>query len=97
LIGSTEWGEDFSEWIKDHVVAYINTGRQDWLATSIVRLNFRFHVQILLPLDPVSRPPDLPCLRISFVKRQNSFLTLPLRNEAYGMLVETREHFSESI
>ncbi|KAG1752576.1 uncharacterized protein EDB91DRAFT_1103334 [Suillus paluster] len=25
LIGSTEWGEDFSEWIKDHVVAYVNT------------------------------------------------------------------------
>ncbi|KAG2156266.1 hypothetical protein DEU56DRAFT_766277 [Suillus clintonianus] len=24
LIGSTEWGEDFSEWIKDHVVAYVN-------------------------------------------------------------------------
>ncbi|OAX37893.1 Zn-dependent exopeptidase [Rhizopogon vinicolor AM-OR11-026] len=25
LIGSTEWGEDFPEWIKDHVVAYVNT------------------------------------------------------------------------
>ncbi|KAF8583526.1 Zn-dependent exopeptidase [Ramaria rubella] len=24
LIGSTEWGEDFPEWIKEHVVAYIN-------------------------------------------------------------------------
>ncbi|KAL4081569.1 hypothetical protein V8B97DRAFT_1923813 [Scleroderma yunnanense] len=24
LIGSTEWGEDFSEWIRDHVVAYLN-------------------------------------------------------------------------
>ncbi|KAG1755479.1 hypothetical protein EDB19DRAFT_1661644 [Suillus lakei] len=24
LVGSTEWGEDFSEWIKDHVVAYVN-------------------------------------------------------------------------
>ncbi|KAG1833473.1 hypothetical protein EV424DRAFT_1365464 [Suillus variegatus] len=24
LIGSTEWGEDFSEWIKNHVVAYVN-------------------------------------------------------------------------
>lgn len=24
LIGSTEWGEDFSEWIRDHVVAYVN-------------------------------------------------------------------------
>ncbi|KAI6047507.1 hypothetical protein EDC04DRAFT_2864564 [Pisolithus marmoratus] len=24
LIGSTEWGEDFAEWIGDHVVAYIN-------------------------------------------------------------------------
>ncbi|KAF9006517.1 Zn-dependent exopeptidase [Cyathus striatus] len=24
LIGSTEWGEDFGDWIEDHVVAYIN-------------------------------------------------------------------------
>ena len=24
LIGSTEWGEDFAEWIQRHVVAYIN-------------------------------------------------------------------------
>ena len=24
LIGSTEWGEDFSKWISDHVVAYLN-------------------------------------------------------------------------
>ncbi|KAH9965773.1 hypothetical protein BC827DRAFT_1368902 [Russula dissimulans] len=24
LIGSTEWGEDFAEWIQEHVVAYIN-------------------------------------------------------------------------
>ncbi|KAH9045256.1 Zn-dependent exopeptidase [Lactarius pseudohatsudake] len=24
LIGSTEWGEDFPEWIQEHVVAYVN-------------------------------------------------------------------------
>ncbi|KAF8897846.1 hypothetical protein BD779DRAFT_1432452 [Infundibulicybe gibba] len=24
LVGSTEWGEDFSKWISDHVVSYIN-------------------------------------------------------------------------
>ena len=24
LIGSTEWGEDFAEWIQKHVVTYIN-------------------------------------------------------------------------
>lgn len=24
LIGSTEWGEDFTDWIRDHVVAYVN-------------------------------------------------------------------------
>ncbi|TFY80907.1 hypothetical protein EWM64_g3104 [Hericium alpestre] len=24
LIGSTEWGEDFEDWIKEHVVAYLN-------------------------------------------------------------------------
>lgn len=24
LVGSTEWGEDFEEWIKEHVVAYLN-------------------------------------------------------------------------
>jgi len=26
LIGSTEWAEDFPEWIQDNVVAYINLG-----------------------------------------------------------------------
>ncbi|KAH7887556.1 hypothetical protein F5I97DRAFT_1861258 [Phlebopus sp. FC_14] len=24
LVGSTEWGEDFTEWIREHVVAYVN-------------------------------------------------------------------------
>ncbi|KAF8897847.1 hypothetical protein BD779DRAFT_1492680 [Infundibulicybe gibba] len=24
LIGSTEWGEDFTDWINDHVIAYLN-------------------------------------------------------------------------
>ncbi|KAF9226672.1 Zn-dependent exopeptidase [Gyrodon lividus] len=24
LVGSTEWGEDFAEWIREHVVAYVN-------------------------------------------------------------------------
>lgn len=27
LIGSTEWGEDFADWIQDHVVAYLNLGK----------------------------------------------------------------------
>ena len=26
LIGSTEWGEDFVDWIDEHVVAYLNLG-----------------------------------------------------------------------
>lgn len=26
LIGSTEWGEDFADWIDKHVVAYFNLG-----------------------------------------------------------------------
>jgi N-acetylated-alpha-linked acidic dipeptidase len=26
LVGSTEWGEDFPEWITKHVVAYLNVG-----------------------------------------------------------------------
>lgn len=26
LIGSTEWGEDFADWIDEHVVAYLNLG-----------------------------------------------------------------------
>jgi len=41
LIGSTEWGEDFSEWIKDHVVAYVNIGMQD-LQNVIVYLTLDF-------------------------------------------------------
>jgi N-acetylated-alpha-linked acidic dipeptidase len=27
LIGSTEWGEDFADWIQAHVVAYLNLGK----------------------------------------------------------------------
>lgn len=26
LIGSTEWGEDFADWIQAHVVSYVNVG-----------------------------------------------------------------------
>ena len=26
LVGSTEWGEDFADWIQEHVVAYLNLG-----------------------------------------------------------------------
>jgi len=26
LIGSTEWGEDFADWIQEHAVAYLNLG-----------------------------------------------------------------------
>ena len=27
LIGSTEWGEDFVDWVDEHVVAYLNLGK----------------------------------------------------------------------
>ena len=27
LVGSTEWGEDFTKWINQHVVAYLNLGK----------------------------------------------------------------------
>lgn len=27
LMGSTEWGEDFADWIQEHVVAYLNLGK----------------------------------------------------------------------
>jgi N-acetylated-alpha-linked acidic dipeptidase len=26
LVGSTEWGEDFADWIQEHVVSYVNVG-----------------------------------------------------------------------
>lgn len=26
LIGSTEWGEDFAQWIQAHAVSYVNVG-----------------------------------------------------------------------
>lgn len=29
LIGSTEWGEDFPEFIDQHVVAYVNLGKTE--------------------------------------------------------------------
>ena len=46
LIGSTEWGEDFEEWIAKHVVAYLNLGEslclwtagEDWL--TVLRSRF---------------------------------------------------------
>ena len=28
LVGSTEWGEDFADWIREHVVAYLNLGNR---------------------------------------------------------------------
>ena len=28
LVGSTEWGEDFADWIQDRVVAYLNLGNR---------------------------------------------------------------------
>lgn len=33
LVGSTEWGEDFTDWIREHVVAYINLGMCPCLMT----------------------------------------------------------------
>ncbi|KII94969.1 hypothetical protein PLICRDRAFT_169670 [Plicaturopsis crispa FD-325 SS-3] len=38
LVGSTEWGEDFPEWIQDHAVAYLNvdvsTSGSRWTASA---------------------------------------------------------------
>jgi N-acetylated-alpha-linked acidic dipeptidase len=42
LIGSTEWGEDFAEWIQKHVVAYVN------LDTAVAGSNFRAAASPLL-------------------------------------------------
>jgi N-acetylated-alpha-linked acidic dipeptidase len=28
LIGSSEYGEDFADWLKEHVVAYLNLGKR---------------------------------------------------------------------
>jgi N-acetylated-alpha-linked acidic dipeptidase len=42
LIGSTEWGEDFAEWIQKHVVAYVN------LDTAVAGSNFRAGASPLL-------------------------------------------------
>ena len=32
LVGSTEWGEDFADWIQEHVVAYLNLGKRPTLS-----------------------------------------------------------------
>lgn len=42
LIGSTEWGEDFAEWIQKHVVAYVN------LDTAVAGSRFRANASPLL-------------------------------------------------
>ena len=42
LIGSTEWGEDFAEWIQKHVVAYVN------IDTAVAGSNFRAAASPLL-------------------------------------------------
>jgi len=31
LVGSTEWGEDFADWIQAHVVAYLNLGENYYM------------------------------------------------------------------
>ena len=35
LVGSTEWGEDFADWIQKHVVAYLNLGEQSGCNPSV--------------------------------------------------------------
>ena len=35
LIGSTEWGEDFEDWINEHVVAYLNLGTSSSLCPNM--------------------------------------------------------------
>lgn len=34
LVGSTEWAEDFAEWITNNAVAYVNNGTLIYRATS---------------------------------------------------------------
>ena len=36
LIGSTEWGEDFADWIDEHVVSYLNLGTHTHRLTTII-------------------------------------------------------------
>lgn len=37
-MGSTEWGEDFADWIREHVVAYINMGMSLCLHDNVTRI-----------------------------------------------------------
>ena len=62
LIGSTEWGEDFADWIDEHVVAYLNLGRlllprmfMHLLISSLRRCRVRVPLQRLG--NAVTRPP----------------------------------------
>ncbi|THH11530.1 hypothetical protein EW145_g577 [Phellinidium pouzarii] len=54
LVGSTEWGEDFGDWIKDHVVAY--------LQIDIAASGSRFNVQASPSLSQliVKTAKDIP-------------------------------------
>ena len=42
LVGSTEWGEDFAEWIDKHVVAYLNLGECLLLQSSFIIISLHF-------------------------------------------------------
>lgn len=39
-MGSTEWGEDFTDWIREHVVAYINLGMFPHLSDTVIWILF---------------------------------------------------------
>lgn len=54
LIGSTEWGEDFAEWIQKHVVAYVN------LDTAVAGSRFRAGASPLLAHFLRKTIEDLP-------------------------------------
>jgi N-acetylated-alpha-linked acidic dipeptidase len=45
LIGSTEWGEDFADWIDAHVVAYFNLG-EDFLFWHQAKLTCHIDVSV---------------------------------------------------
>lgn len=82
LVGSTEWGEDFVDWIQEHVVAYLNLGECPIPPSKHVA---EWVVKILRFLDP-----DIKCLLrlhlpISSERLQRLFHTPRLLAARFGM------------
>jgi hypothetical protein len=91
LIGSTEWGEDFADWISQHVVAYVNAGKSLSPLISYCHNSTHKHVisQMLLLLVPRGKASPRPYYHTSSYVPHKISLTQLILLRRYGMLQVT--------